>query len=714
VVAEKPSVGRDIARVIGCGTGGDGCLIGDKYIVTWAVGHLVSLAEPDEMDEKYKKWSFRTLPILPEEIPLKVLPKTKAQFNTVKKLMNDRETDSLICATDAGREGELIFRYIYEMAGCKKPFQRLWISSMTDEAIQEGFRDIRPGADYNGLYASARCRSKADWLVGMNASRAFTLKYDTLLSVGRVQTPTLAILVKRRKEIEQFKPEGFCTVTADFGDYKGIYFHEKLEPDTHIKEKADAEKIAGEVKGKTGEVIQAETLRKHELPPQLYDLTSLQRDANRLLGFTADKTLKVAQSLYETHKALTYPRTDSRYLPPDMIPRVVQTMKLLPESYQKYVPGALPNGKLPVSKRTIDETKVTDHHAIIPTAKRANPAKFSEDEKQLYDMVARRMLAAFYPACDYDATKVITQVGEHTFRTTGKAIVVNGWHDVPPLENPPRKKKSAKGEEENEAVLPPLKEGDTRTVKGAAVKEDMTKPPMPHTDASLLTAMETAGKDLDDEELAKQMKGSGIGTPATRAAIIERLLHVGYAQRRGKALQATDKGVMLIDLMPKEIASPELTGRWELALHEITDGKQDEGRFMEGIRRMSAFLVDYARNNTAPVQFPEDPKRKGTRKTGSGNVVLAGSICPVCGKGQLTENSKAFGCTERGCHCTVWKDCLVRGGGPEITGKLMSLLLEKKQLQGSTGILILKDGRILFYPNGSSQPSVNRSLIYQK
>ena len=714
MVAEKPSVGRDIARVIGCGTGGDGCLIGDKYIVTWAVGHLVSLAEPDEMDEKYKKWSFRTLPILPEEIPLKVLPKTKAQFNTVKKLMNDRETDSLICATDAGREGELIFRYIYEMAGCKKPFQRLWISSMTDEAIQEGFRDIRPGADYNGLYASARCRSKADWLVGMNASRAFTLKYDTLLSVGRVQTPTLAILVKRRKEIEQFKPEGFCTVTADFGDYKGIYFHEKLEPDTHIKEKADAEKIAGEVKGKTGEVIQAETLRKHELPPQLYDLTSLQRDANRLLGFTADKTLKVAQSLYETHKALTYPRTDSRYLPPDMIPRVVQTMKLLPESYQKYVPGALPNGKLPVSKRTIDETKVTDHHAIIPTAKRANPAKFSEDEKQLYDMVARRMLAAFYPACDYDATKVITQVGEHTFRTTGKAIVVNGWHDVPPLENPPRKKKSAKGEEENEAVLPPLKEGDTRTVKGAAVKEDMTKPPMPHTDASLLTAMETAGKDLDDEELAKQMKGSGIGTPATRAAIIERLLHVGYAQRRGKALQATDKGVMLIDLMPKEIASPELTGRWELALHEITDGKQDEGRFMEGIRRMSAFLVDYARNNTAPVQFPEDPKRKGTRKTGSGNVVLAGSICPVCGKGQLTENSKAFGCTERGCHCTVWKDCLVRGGGPEITGKLMSLLLEKKQLQGSTGILILKDGRILFYPNGSIQPSVNRSLIYQK
>ena len=715
MVAEKPSVGRDIARVIGCRTGGDGCLIGERYTVTWAVGHLVSLAEPDEMDEKYKKWSFQTLPILPEEIPLKVLPKTKSQFNIVKKLINDSETESLICATDAGREGELIFRYIYEKAGCKKPFQRLWISSMTDEAIRDGFRDIRPGAEYDGLYASARCRSKADWLVGMNASRAFTLKYNALLSVGRVQTPTLAILVKRRKDIENFKPEGFCTVTADFGDYKGIYFHESLEPDTHIKEKADAEKIAGETKGKTGTVILAETVRKHELPPQLYDLTSLQRDANRMLGFTADKTLKTAQSLYETHKALTYPRTDSRYLPPDMIPRVVQTMKLLPESYQKYVPGALRDGKLPVSKRTIDQTKVTDHHAIIPTAKRANPEKFSEDERQLYDMVARRMLAAFYPACDYDATKVITRVVEHDFRTTGKAIVNNGWHDVPPLGNPPKKKKSSKGEEETDAVLPPLKEGDTRICKNAAVKEDMTKPPAPHTDASLLTAMETAGKELDDEELARQMKGSGIGTPATRAAIIERLLQVGYAQRRGKTLQATDKGVMLIDLMPKEIASPELTGRWELALSEITDGKQDENRFMEGIRRMSAFLVDYAKNNTAPVTFPEDPKRKGSRSgRGVKATVLAGSTCPVCGKGQMAETARAFGCTEKTCRCTVWKDCLVRGGGPEMTGKLLSLLLEKKQLQGSTGILMIREGRILFYPNGSEQPSVNRSLIYQK
>ena len=718
VVAEKPSVGRDIARVIGCRTSGDGCLIGDQYIVTWAVGHLVTLMEPDEMDEHLKKWTFDTLPILPEEIPLKVISATKSQYSKVKKLICDKETDSLICATDAGREGELIFRYIYEKSGCKKPFDRLWISSMTDEAIREGFRQIRPGSDYDGLYESARCRSKADWLVGMNASRAFTLRYKALLSVGRVQTPTLAILVKRRKEIENFKPEGFCTVTADFGDYRGIWFSEELDPDTHLKTKAEADAIAGAVKGKEGRVVQAETVRKHELPPQLYDLTSLQRDANRMLGFTADKTLKIAQSLYETHKALTYPRTDSRYLPPDMIPRVVQTMKILPESYQKFVPGALRDGKLPVSKRTIDASKVTDHHAIIPTAKKPDMSKFSEDERKLYDMVARRLLAAFYPACDYDATKIITEVGEHRFRTNGKVIVVNGWHDIPPLENPPKARKKAKGEEEEEGPLPPLNEGDTRIVRDAAVKEDKTKPPAPHTDASLLAAMETAGKELDDEELAKQMKGSGIGTPATRAAIIERLLKVGYAARKGKTLQATDKGVLLIDIMPAEIASPEMTGRWELALHDITDGKQDAGRFMDGIRRMSSFLVDYARNASSAVVFPEDERRKRTggkgRQGGFSAAVLEGTTCPVCGKGKMQESPRAFSCTEASCRCTLWKDCLTRGGGPVLTEKLIRLLLEKKQLAGSTGTVMIREGNILFYPQGNEAPSVNRSMIYQK
>ncbi len=714
VIAEKPSVGRDIARVIGCRDRGDGCLLGEKYIVTWAVGHLVTLAEPDEMDEKYKKWSFATLPMLPEEIPLKVIRQTKDQYDIIKKLINDRGTDSLICATDAGREGELIFRYIYEKTGCKKPFERLWISSMTDEAISEGFRKIRPGHDYDGLYASAQCRSKADWLVGMNASRAFTLKYNALLSVGRVQTPTLAILVKRRKEIENFQPRDYSTLTADFGDYTGICFRESWDPDTHIPTRAEADAIAQAVKGKPAVVISAETARKTEPPPQLYDLTSLQRDANKLLGFTAEKTLKVAQSLYETQKALTYPRTDSRYLPPDMIPRVVQTMKMLPAEYQSLVPGALRDGKLPVSKRTIDASKVTDHHAIIPTNKRVDPAGFSADEQKLYDLVARRLLAAFYPACEYDATKVITRAEGYDFRTNGKVILVNGWHDVPPMENPPKTRKK-KGEEEENTALPPLKIGDRRTVKDAKVKEDKTRPPAPHTDASLLFAMETAGKELEDEELARQMKGSGIGTPATRATIIERLLQVGYAQRKGKTLNATDKGVKLIEIMPGEIASPEMTGKWELALHQITDGQQDPQRFLDGIHRMCEFLVQYARENQANVVFPAEERGHGKgRRSGFRTKTMEGTVCPLCGKGKLQESSLAFSCTEAGCRCTIWKDMLTRGNGPALNENLIRLLLEKKQVKGSTGTIQLQEGWISFWPNGQESPSVRRPITYEK
>lgn len=716
VVAEKPSVGRDIARVLGCRQQGKGCLMGEKYTVTWAVGHLVTLCEPDELDEKYKKWSMSTLPILPDTIPLKVIPATRDQYQVVKALINASETDSVICATDAGREGELIFRYIYKKSGCRKPIQRLWISSMTDEAIAEGFRTIQPGERYDGLYSSAQCRSQADWLVGMNASRAFTLKYDTLLSVGRVQTPTLAILVKRRQEIEQFKPEEYATLTADFGDYKGIWFDEKLEPDTHLSNAEAAKAIAAQVKGQPATVLSAETTRKRDLPPQLYDLTSLQRDANKLLGFTADKTLKLAQSLYETRKALTYPRTDSRYLPPDMIPRVVQTMKLLPPDYQPLVPPALPGGKLPVSKRTVDETKVTDHHALIPTAKRVDPSTFTEDERQLYDLVARRMLAAFYPPCEYDATKVITQVGQHRFRTNGRVVLQNGWRDVAPLANPPKVRKK-KTEPEEEAPLPPLSAGDTRTVRATAIKQDATKPPPQHNDASLLAAMENAGRELEDEELQRQMKGSGIGTPATRAAIIERLMQVGYAQRKGKAILATDKGVQLIAIMPQEIASPEMTGRWELALDQITDGKQDAAKFMESIRRFSTFLVTYAQNNHTAVTFPDDGHRKQRQQklTARGKAV-EDAVCPVCKQGQVLENPQTFFCSRlsEGCRFTLWKDCLVRGGGPEIGNKLMQLLARQRQLRGSTGIIVMDEQRIAFYPNGSETPTVNRSLIYQK
>ena len=708
VVAEKPSVGRDIARVLGCREKGEGFLKGENHLVTWAVGHLVTLCEPDEIDEKYKKWRMDDLPMLPEHIPTKVIAKTKSQFSIVKKIINDPETEKLICATDAGREGELIFRLIYTQAKCKKPVDRLWISSMTDEAIKEGLATLKPAQEYDGLYRSATCRSEADWLVGMNASRAFTLRFDALLSIGRVQTPTLAILVKRYHEIANFKPEEYYTVTADFGDYTGQWFDEKVEDEkkaNRIPNKEKADEIAKAVKGKAARVKSVNAEAKKELPPQLYDLPSLQREANRKLGFTADKTLKIAQELYEKWKAITYPRTDSRYLPMDMIPRTKQTLQKLPEEYKPLVEN-IPwkeDGKLPISKRYFDNEKISDHHAIIPTPQTAPVDKLPPDAQKLFDMIARRLVAVFYPAHEYDAIKVITACQEHSFKTTGRTVKVNGWKDVYPAEK------------QEEDALPALQEGDGRTVSKATVKKETTKPPAPHTDASLLAAMENAGKELEDEKLREQMKGSGLGTPATRAAIIERLIQVGYASRRGRAISATEKGVSLIAIAPPEIASPETTGKWELALDEIAKNKRDTGRFMEGIRRLSTFLVEYARDTKTEASFPEEMRRgKGKRKTSTVKAI-EGVKCPLCGK-PVQENSKAFGCSgwREGCRFTLWKDGLKRGGGPLLNEKLVKLLLEKSEVKGSTGVIALKDGNLSYTPNGSEAPSASFPIVYEK
>jgi len=725
IVAEKPSVGRDIARVLGCRQSGEGCIAGEKYTVTWAVGHLVTLSEPDEIDEKYKKWRTEDLPILPDVIPTKVISKTKKQFGVIKKLINAPDTERVICATDAGREGELIFHYIYDQAKCKKPVDRLWISSMTDEAIREGFEQIKPDSEYEGLHKSAVCRSEADWLVGMNASRAFTLRYNALLSIGRVQTPTLNILVKRRKEIEDFKPVQYFTVTADFGDYTGQWFDEKAPEEktaNRIPTRERAEELAVQVKGKPARVRSAASEEKRELPPQLYDLTSLQRDANRTLGFTADKTLKIAQALYEKWKLLTYPRTDSRYLPMDMIPKLYQTLKALPEPYRGLTAGMerKEDGKLYISKRIFDNSKVSDHHALLPTPKTADLNKLPPDERNLYDMVARRMLAAFYPAHVYDALKVITDCEGEAFRSTGRAVKMLGWkalyQQAEQPEKKPRGRKKNADEEEGAAALPPLNAGDERTVKKAEAQESATKPPAPHTDASLLAAMEHAGREIEDEALRESMKGAGLGTPATRAAIIERLLQVGYAQRRGRTISATDKGVQLIAVAPEEIASPEMTGKWELALDEIAKNQRDTDRFMQGIRRMSAFLVEYAKNSAPKVDFPEEMKRgsKGsTRKAASKPV--EGAVCPLCGK-PVQENAKAFGCSgwKEGCHFTLWKDGLTRAGGPALNAKIVQLLLQNGQVKGSTGTLAMKDGFLTFTRNGEEAPAARVGIVYEK
>ena len=612
IVAEKPSVARDIARVLGVRGKADGYIDGENYAVTWALGHLVTLCDPGEVDESYRKWSMQTLPMLPDAIPLKVLPKTKSQFSTVKKLMNSKEIDSIICATDSAREGELIFRYIYQMAGCKKSVERLWISSMTDAAIQQGFESLKPASAYDSLYASARCRSEADWLVGMNASRAFTLKYDVLLSVGRVQTPTLALLVKRDLEIANFVPKDYWEVRANFGDYEGLYYDPEIK-ETHVYDKERAEQIRKSVAGKIGRVTESEREMKRMPPPQLFDLTSLQREANRRYGFSADKTLKLAQALYETHKLLTYPRTDSRYLPPDMKSKVAHALKNVPAALQPFVQADQLNWNMN-SSRVYDASKISDHHAIVPTEKHANLSSLTADEAALYDMVARRLIAVHYPNYEYEAARVMTLVENYLFKSTGSMPVQEGWRALYRDEKEAAKKAQ-------EAMLPQLNVGDERKVVRTSVKGQKTKPPAPHTDASLLNLMENAGREIEDEKLREQMKSSGLGTPATRAATIERLIDVGYARRSGKSIVSTEKGQKLIAVAPEQITSAVTTGKWERALSDLATGTDPAvrtakaDRFMQGIRRFSIFLVDAAKAAPTDVKFPpEERKKKPVRR----------------------------------------------------------------------------------------------------
>ena len=616
VLAEKPSVARDIARVLGANTPGKGCLKGGGYVVTWAVGHLVTQVNPEEIDARWKTWRQDTLPMLPENIPLKVIAQSRDQFQCVKTILNAPQVDSVICATDAGREGELIFRRIYQMAGCRKPFRRLWISSMTEEAIAEGFANLRDGADYDGLYASALCRSDADWLVGMNGSRAFTLRYDSLLSVGRVQTPTLSILVKRALEIRNFVPENYWEVQVDFGGYRGTWIDK--DGKTRIPDEKTAKEIVSAVTGREGEVLEVSTERKRVPPPLLYDLTTLQREANARYGFTAQKTLNLAQALYEKHKLLTYPRTDSRYLSHDMRPKVQGILKGMPEPLRALVLS--PDKAVDPGKRVYDDAKLTDHHAIIPTGRR--PGTLTADEQKLYEMVARQLIAAFYPDMEYDAMSAVTGVGEHKFLSRGRAVIAQGWQAA----NPPLRSKPKKGEEEQ--ALPQLQKGQRVPVKSAKAVAKKTTPPSPYTENTLLAAMENAGKFVENEELRRQMKEHGLGTPATRAAIIERLIAVDYVRREKKALIPTDKGIRLIAVAPEQLSSPETTGRWEKGLSDIAAGKMDPNRFMQSIRRYCAFLCQYA--VTAPPQdFPKrefKPKpaaKTAAKKTGAAKAPAA-------------------------------------------------------------------------------------------
>ena len=668
VIAEKPSVARDIAAVLKCGEKGDGFIGGENYIVSWAVGHLVTLCEPDDYDKSLKRWTAGSLPIIPEKMKLKAVRGSKKQLDTLKKLMNAKDTDSIICATDSGREGELIFRYIYEYNKCKKPFKRLWISSMTDAAIKEGFANLRDGKEYDNLYISAKCRSEADWLVGINATRAFTIKYNALLSIGRVQTPTLAMIVKRQNEIDNFVPNKYYEVIADYGDFKGTWTDGKKN--TKIDDKSAAEDIAYKVDGKTATVEDVVKTEKQILPPQLYDLTELQRDCNKIYGFSAKKTLDIAQSLYEKRKMITYPRTDSRYLSDDLIPKIKVVLKRLKDAgiFADYASDLIDGEKLPVTKRIVDNKKVTDHHAIIPADNYYRKDSLTSDEKKVFGLIAIRFIAAFNRPYKYTATKITVLCEDELFISKGNTVTDEGWKRL--------YKEVYKNVKDNEQILPDVKKDDTVMVKEAHTIEKETKPPLPYNEATLLTAMENAGKNTDDEQLKEKMKEYGLGTPATRAAIIERLIEVGYIHRKGKALIPDIKGKQLISIVPEEMRSPVTTGKWEKGLGSIAKGNMQAEKFMASINRYVYYLVGFAAEKSADIQIEDTKKRKKRSQRAK-----SFGKCPICG-GDVLENSKAYYCAgwKNGCKFTLWKNSLERYG-VSMTDKLVKELLTDKTVK---------------------------------
>lgn len=619
VLAEKPSVARDIARVLGATKQGQGYLHGNGYVVTWAIGHLVALAQPHEIQPEWKHWRRDLLPMLPREWPLVVYEKTKDQFEVVRKILNSPKVANLVCATDAGREGELIFRYIYEAAGCQKPFSRLWISSLTPDAIRKGFNELKDGSVYDPLADAARGRSRADWLVGMNLSRAYTLALEDELSVGRVQTPTLAMLVERELAIRAFVPEDYIEVQATFSpgaeaQYRGTWFREPVKDSIQMAMRLppdgeEARRIME--RARTGEArvesIEPETQRM--APPLLYDLTELQRHANRLFGFSAQKTLETAQSLYESRKLISYPRTDSRHLSQDVARTLPAVVRAIEAPYKELLaPGT---GERPLGRRYVDDAKVTDHHAIIPTPMRAGD--LTPDERKVYDLVCRRLLSAWHDDHIWAVTTVITAITSpgmtDRYHTSGTAVQQVGWKALDVV--PERRQERAP---ETPTLPPGLAKGQPQTVLDVEALQKKTRPPRRFTEATLLTAMETAGKTLDEKELSDAMKETGLGTPATRASIIEVLLKRGYMVREGKSLQATDKGIHLIEVVHPEVKSPAMTGQWEAYLKRIQRGTGRLEPFIAGIEDYVREVVGKVNTTAAPGPRPPAPRSEARPK----------------------------------------------------------------------------------------------------
>lgn len=632
VLAEKPSVGRDLARVLKCNQKGNGYMEGSRYIVTWALGHLVTMADPEQYDEKYKTWRIEDLPMLPSQFKLIVIKQSSKQFYTVKNLMHRKDVSGIVIATDAGREGELVARWIIEKANVKKPMKRLWISSVTDKAIREGFQRLKDSKAYDNLYASAVARAEADWIVGINATRALTCKYNAQLSCGRVQTPTLAMIAKREDEIKNFKQKTFYGIVAEANRLQ-LQWQDSYSKDTKTFDKEKCDKILGTIQGKEAKVISVEKKQKKKFAPLLYDLTELQRDANRWFGYSAKETLSIMQRLYENHKLLTYPRTDSRYLTTDMVDTLSDRIQAC--CVQPYVSMASKILQRPIkgNKSFVDNSKVSDHHAIIPTEEPVFLSKLSEKERRIYDLVVKRFLAVFYPPFEYEQTTIKAQIGEETFIAKGKVILQQGWKEIyaHPFED----------EEEDMAdqVLPKINKGDIMKITSVIQTQGFTKPPAFFTEGTLLSAMENPSRFLDkeDKSLAKILgETGGIGTVATRADIIEKLLNSFLIEKRGQDLLITSKGKQLLDLVPEDLKSPALTGEWEKQLGKIAEGALHKDFFVEDMKKYSKNIVNEIKKSNATFKHEN----------------LTGNRCPQCGQHMLEvkgKRGKMLICQDRGC-----------------------------------------------------------------
>nr|WP_145405564.1 DNA topoisomerase III [Paenibacillus xylanexedens] len=627
VLAEKPSVAREIARVMGARDKHKSYMEGPKYIVTWALGHLVGLAEPEDYDKKYATWSLEDLPILPERTKLKVLRETNHQYKAVQQLMKRQDVGELVVATDAAREGELLARWIMQMAQWRKPFKRLWISSQTDKAIKDGFASLKPGSQFDRLYESARCRAEADWMIGLNVTRALTVRFNAQLSAGRVQTPTLGMIMDRENEINGFRSQEYETLTADFGEFQAVW--RASGGDSRVFDKQDMQQLKQRVEGRKGMIAQVKKSERVEPHPLAYDLTELQRDANRKHGFSAKQTSNVLQRLYEQHKLVTYPRTDSRYLTSDMTGTLKERLESVAVGPYASLARPLLRKNLNITKRIVDDSKVTDHHAIIPTEQTVLLNQLSPEERKLYDLIVRRFISLFYPAARYDSVAVTVQVGQDSFHVKGTTVKDSGWREVygGDYTDDDDDRADDAGDHER-ALLPDLQQGQSVTLQRCHIKSGRTMPPKRYTEAALLS----------------QMEKHGLGTPATRADIIEKLVSSDTIDRQGNSLHPTGKGKQLIELAAPQLRTPELTARWEAELERIARGQGKPGPFLDGIRSMAKELVstvksskaEYKPHNVTNSHCP-DCNAKLLEKKGKRGKFL---VCPTEDCGYRRSNEK--------------------------------------------------------------------------